>query len=186
MLLPHNRKNSANKDKRRAYGLKAENFKKFPITEKANFEVTLFRAVESGKSRSIDKVIRKISSILPEGEKKKTNLSEINNSQNSFPLKSSDEFVPKKTVQAENSRNSLNSSQTIDEILEDEELSSSEKSKDSSSSEESQEKDIRQIKDETRIGKRVDELPEELRKSLIDEYKVNFVAIEKIDPKQLI
>ena len=30
--------NSANKNKRRAYGLKAENFKKFPITEKANFE----------------------------------------------------------------------------------------------------------------------------------------------------
>ncbi len=163
-----------------------EEMVRFGLSEKANFEVTLFRAVESGKSRSIDKVIRKISSILPEGEKKKTNLSEINNSQNSFPLKSSDEFVPKKTVQAENSRNSLNSSQTIDEILEDEELSSSEKSKDSSSSEESQEKDIRQIKDETRIGKRVDELPEELRKSLIDEYKVNFVAIEKIDPKQLI
>ena len=70
--------------------------------------------------------------------------------------------------------------------MEDEELSSSEKSKDSSSSEESQEKELRQIKDETKIGKRVDELPEGLRKSLIDEYKVNFVAIEKIDPKQLI
>ena len=163
-----------------------EEMVRFGLSEKANFEVTLFRAVESGKSRSIDQVIRKISSIFPEGEKKKTNPSEINNSQNSFPLKSSVEFVPKKTVQADNSRNSLNSSGTTDEILEDEELSSSEKSKDSSSSEEFQEKDIRQIKDETRIGKRVDELPEELRKLLIDEYKVNFVAIEKIDPKQLI
>ena len=70
--------------------------------------------------------------------------------------------------------------------MEDDELSLSEKSKVSPSSEESQEKEIRQIKDETKIGKRVDELPEGLRKSLIDEYKVNFVAIEKIDPKQLI
>ena len=163
-----------------------EEMVRFGLSEKANFEVTLFRAVESGKSRSIDQVIRKISSILPEEEKKKTNPSEINNSQNSFPLKSSVEFVPKKAVQADNSGNSLNSSGTTDEILEDEELSSSEKSKDSSSSEESQEKEIRQIKDETKIGKRVDELPEALRKSLIDEYKVNFVAIEKIDPKQLI
>ena len=163
-----------------------EEMVRFGLSEKANFEVTLFRAVESGKSRSIDHVIRKISSILPEEEKKKTNPSEINNSQNSFPLKSSVEFVPKKAVQADNSGNSLNSSGTTDEILEDEELSSSEKSKDSSSSKESQEKEIRQIKDETKIGKRVDELPEGLRKSLIDEYKVNFVAIEKIDPKQLI
>jgi len=32
----------------------------------------------------------------------------------------------------------------------------------------------------------VDELPEELRKSLVDEFKVNFVSIEQIDPKQLI
>ena len=163
-----------------------EEMVRFGLSEKANFEVTLFRAVESGKSRSIDQVIRKISSILPEEEKKKTNPSEINNSQNSFPLKSSVEFVPKKAVQADNSGISLNSSGTTDGILEDEELSSSEKSKDSSSSEESQEKEIRQIKDETKIGKRVDELPEALRKSLIDEYKVNFVAIEKIDPKQLI
>ena len=101
-------------------------------------------------------------------------------------IKSSDEFVPKKTVQADNAGNPLKSSQTTDEILEDDALSSSEKSKVFPSSEESQEKEIRQIKDETKIGKRVDELPEELRKSLIDEYKVNFVAIEKIDPKQLI
>ena len=114
---------------------------RFGLSEKANFEVTLFRAVESGKSRSIDQVIRKISSIVPEEEKKKLTL-QINNSQNSFPLKSSVEFVPKKAVQADNSRISLNSSGTTDGILEDEELSSSEKSKDSSSSEESQEKDI--------------------------------------------
>jgi len=45
--------------------------------------------------------------------------------------------------------------------------------------------DIRQIQDENEIRKRVDELPKELRKSLVDEFKVNFVSIEQIDPKQL-
>ena len=35
------------------------------LSEKTNFEVTLFRAVESGQSRSIDHVIRKITKVLP-------------------------------------------------------------------------------------------------------------------------
>ena len=48
------------------------------LSEKTNFEVTLFRAVESGKSRSIDQVIRKISKVLPEKElKKKTECAEV-------------------------------------------------------------------------------------------------------------
>ena len=46
--------------------------------------------------------------------------------------------------------------------------------------------DVRQIQDEGEITKRVQDLPDELRKSLVDEFKVNFVSIEKIDPKQLI
>ena len=45
------------------------------LSEKTNFEVTLFRAVESGKSRSIDQVIRRISKVLPaEDFKKKTRI----------------------------------------------------------------------------------------------------------------
>ncbi|MEK9771983.1 MAG: DNA polymerase III subunit gamma/tau [Opitutae bacterium] len=44
------------------------------LSEKANFEVTLFRAVEAGRTRSIDQVIRKISQILPQDSKKKTEL----------------------------------------------------------------------------------------------------------------
>ena len=51
------------------------------LSEKTNFEVTLFRAVESGKSRSIDQVIRKISKVLPEKElKKKTECDEVTDS----------------------------------------------------------------------------------------------------------
>jgi hypothetical protein len=47
-------------------------------------------------------------------------------------------------------------------------------------------KDDRQIQDESEISKRVERLPEKLRKSLVEDYKVNFVSIEKIDSSQLI
>ena len=42
------------------------------LSEKTNFEVTMFRAIEAGKTRSIDQLIRRISGILPEELKKKT------------------------------------------------------------------------------------------------------------------
>ena len=44
------------------------------LSEKSNFEVTLFRAVEAGRIRSIDHVIRKITQITPKDSKKKTTL----------------------------------------------------------------------------------------------------------------
>ena len=50
----------------------------------------------------------------------------------------------------------------------------------------SEPKDDRQIQDESEISKRVEQLPEKLRKSLVEDYKVNFVSIEKIDSLQLI
>jgi DNA polymerase-3 subunit gamma/tau len=41
------------------------------LSEKANFEVTLFRAIEAGRTRSIDQVIRQISKLVPPEAKKK-------------------------------------------------------------------------------------------------------------------
>ena len=49
-----------------------EDLVRMGLSEKTNFEVTLFRAVQSGRSRSIDHVIRKISGLIPEDVKKKT------------------------------------------------------------------------------------------------------------------
>ena len=164
-----------------------EEMVRFGLSEKANFEVTLFRAVESGKSRSIDQIIRKISSILPEEEnKKKTYLSEINSSQNSFTLETSDEFKQKNSLKSVSPRESSRSSQKSDEVLLDQESFLTDNSKDQPNFIESPEKEIRQVEDRAKIKERVDGLPEELRKSLTDIYKVNFVAIEKIDPNQLI
>lgn len=47
-----------------------EEFVRMGLSEKTNFEVTLFRAVEAGRTRSIDNLIRKISKITPSEEKK--------------------------------------------------------------------------------------------------------------------
>lgn len=41
------------------------------LSDKANFEVTLFRGVEAGRSRAIDSVIREISGMVPPSESKK-------------------------------------------------------------------------------------------------------------------
>ena len=41
------------------------------LSDKANFEVTLFRGVEAGRSRAIDSVIREISGMVPSAESKK-------------------------------------------------------------------------------------------------------------------
>ena len=51
-----------------------ENLVRMGLSEKTNFEVTLFRAVEAGRTKSIDHVIRKITNLIPEDIKKKTDL----------------------------------------------------------------------------------------------------------------
>ena len=163
------------------------------LSEKTNFEVTLFRAVESGKSRSIDQVIRKISKVLPDEEsKKKTELtSGIVDKSNTAMTEVAVDVLQKSNTDA----NVINSSGNEDSVFQEKNTSDlSENKKEVSSSFESEQlshqptkkADIRQIQDENEIRNRVDQLPEELRKSLVDEFKVNFVAIEKIDPKQLI
>ena len=161
------------------------------LSEKTNFEVTLFRAVESGKARSIDQVIRKISKVLPQEDiKKKTELNvsgdeQSNSSLSEPPDKSSNIDSDLHAGISTNKRQSGAQPPVIDESSENDNgtISNHHGALDH---EKPKKEDIRQIQDENEIRKRVDELPEELRKSLVDEFKVNFVSIEQIDPKQLI
>ena len=161
------------------------------LSEKTNFEVTLFRAVESGKARSIDQVIRKISKVLPQEDiKKKTELNvsgdeQSNSSLSEPPDKSSNIDSDVHAGISTNKRQSSAQPPVIHESSENDNgtISNHHGALDL---EKPQKEDIRQIQDENEIRKRVDELPEELRKSLVDEFKVNFVSIEQIDPKQLI
>ena len=162
------------------------------LSEKTNFEVTLFRAVEAGKSRSIDQLIRNISKTIPQEEAKKKTLVKSGDSENMVP----DEFSEKSI--------SINQKESLDFDLPKEEKQNThsnpsatecvnydnylplEQKKDDSDEEISVGKEVRQIQDEGQINQMVERLPSKLRKSLIDDYKVNFVSIEKIDPKQLI
>ena len=157
------------------------------LSEKTNFEVTLFRAIESGKSRSIDQVIRKITKIIPEEElKKKTPNKELKKSSTSTSAEPFDNHV-----ELDSDRNLIPSEPEDtkpDKRVEDSSVIDSSGSTEFEEPEKNKSvnKDNRQIQDEAIISDRVKELPEPLRKSLVDDYKVNFVSIEKIDPEQLI
>ena len=158
------------------------------LSEKTNFEVTLFRAVESGKSRSIDQVIRKISKVLPEKElKKKTKFAEVTDHDkqgrpgDTKELSTSLESNPSDIIE----KPPVDSISSVDPVAE-EIVETAEIEKKEITEKSSQPKDDRQIQDESEISKRVEQLPEKLRKSLVEDYKVNFVSIEKIDSTQLI
>lgn len=163
------------------------------LSEKTNFEVTLFRAVESGKSRAIDQVIRQISQSLPHEEiKKKNELTTPVNSK-AYPVTSVsllggeiseiDHVASDKSYINKDSKNPHPISTNLaGNEIEDASLHI----KNETEREDTEKVEARQIHDENEIAQRVEKLPEKLRKSLLDDYKVNFVAIEKIDPKQLI
>ena len=54
-----------------------ESLVKLGLSEKANFQVTIFRAVESARAKSIDQVIRRITQTIPAGAKKKRPKTEV-------------------------------------------------------------------------------------------------------------
>ena len=59
------------------------------LSEKTNFEVTLFRAIEAGRTRSIDQVIRKISGMIPNEKKNNSLKTEIISSPSDSPTSDS-------------------------------------------------------------------------------------------------
>ena len=163
------------------------------LSEKTNFEVTLFRAVEAGKSRSIDQLIRNISKAIPQEEAKKKTVAKTDDPENIAPDEISEKSI------------SINQSESVDidisekedkqdplpnpsatQFANNEDLLPRVQKNDGSDKEITVEKELRQIQDEGHINQMVERLPSELRKLLIDDYKVNFVSIEKIDPEQLI
>ena len=161
------------------------------LSEKTNFEVTLFRAVESGKSRSIDQVIRRISQVLPKGEeKKKPQLIENNHKENTLDSFSEITYETNKQVihseQDGFSKPTELAKKEETPLLVQEADISDNQSHELTAIETSPRESKRQVQDEAEINKRIEELPENLRKSLVEKFKVNFVSIEKIDQDQLI
>ena len=165
------------------------------LSEKTNFEVTLFRAVEAGRTRAIDQVIRKISGMIPDEVKKKTKLiqpvvhpqAEIESaldaeSSSAVPRDADKEIdlIDKELVVEEES----SVSHGIELGAEESEplLSKANQTARNQVVDDSP----RQILDRDKIEEKIADLPNGIRDVLEEKFKADFVSIEKIDESKLI
>ena len=177
-----------------------EDLVRMGLSEKTNFEVTLFRAVQSGRSRSIDHVIRKISGLIPEDVKKKPNLNQVNSASQSkvstaetvqtVEELSKQSIVKKSTLVASGAGDlELNESappsvrDTPDGVVQKEE--EVDNAIETEIPELNKEKP-RQIVDREKIEEKIAELPNGIKNILKDKFQADFVSIEKIDVSKLI
>ena len=174
-----------------------EDLVRMGLSEKTNFEVTLFRAVQSGRSRSIDHVIRKISGLIPEDVKKKPNLNQVNSApQYNVSTAEPVEELPKQSIVGEstlvapgagdlelNESAPLSMGDTPDGVVQKEE--EVDNAFETEIPEPSKEKP-RQIVDREKIEEKISELPDGIKDILKDKFQADFVSIEKIDESKLI
>ena len=177
-----------------------EDLVRMGLSEKTNFEVTLFRAVQSGRSRSIDHVIRKISGLIPEDVKKKPKLNQANSaSQSKVSTAETVQSVaelPKQSIVGEsslvapgagdlelNESAPLSMGDTPDGVVQKEE--EVDNAFETEIPEPSKEKP-RQIVDREKIEEKISELPDGIKDILKDKFQADFVSIEKIDESKLI
>jgi DNA polymerase III subunit gamma/tau len=174
-----------------------EDLVRMGLSEKTNFEVTLFRAVESGRSRSIDQVIRRISGMIPDEVKKKTPSASDNTvskplSEPESPISTESPVLDKQaetegvdSIEEDIPSSSEQSSAEpiIDETVPEHEVGGVEESSESAQSDN---KNPRQIKDSKLIEKRISELPDGIRQIMEEKFQGDFVSIEKIDMEKLI
>ena len=174
-----------------------EDLVRMGLSEKTNFEVTLFRAVQSGRSRSIDHVIRKISGLIPEDVKKKPNLNQVNSApQYNVSTAEPVEELPKQSIVGEstlvapgagdlelNESAPLSMGDTPDGVVQKEE--EVDNAFETEIPQPSKEKP-RQIVDREKIEEKIAELPDGIKDILKDKFQADFVSIEKIDESKLI
>ena len=174
-----------------------EDLVRMGLSEKTNFEVTLFRAVQSGRSRSIDHVIRKISGLIPEDVKKKPKLNQVESaSQYNVSTAEPVAELPKQSIVGEstlvapgagdlelNESAPLSMGDTPDGVVQKEE--EVDNAFETEIPEPSKEKP-RQIVDREKIEEKISELPDGIKDILKDKFQADFVSIEKIDESKLI
>ena len=165
-----------------------EDLVRMGLSEKTNFEVTLFRAVQSGRSRSIDHVIRKISGLIPEDVKKKPKLNQVE-SASQYNVSTAEPVEESTLVAAGAGDLELNESaplsmgDTPDGVVQKEE--EVDNAFETEIPEPSKEKP-RQIVDREKIEEKISELPDGIKDILKDKFQADFVSIEKIDESKLI
>ena len=173
-----------------------ENLVRMGLSEKTNFEVTLFRAVEAGRTKSIDHVIRKITNLIPEDIKKKTDL-ENNQSRFSETKQTVDSektskinqvFSKEELVNEKKYDTSIDNSISVEEDLKPKVKSDSLNTSPNTNNVDGKKIDVntRQVVDREKIESKIAELPKDLRKILEEKFQAEFVSIEKIDMDKLI
>ena len=173
-----------------------ENLVRMGLSEKTNFEVTLFRAVEAGRTKSIDHVIRKITNLIPEDIKKKTDL-ENNQSRFSETKQTVDSektskinqvFSKEELVNEKKLDNSDDNSISVEEDLKPKVKTDSSNTSHNTNNVDGKKIDVntRQVVDREKIESKIAELPKDLRKILEEKFQAEFVSIEKIDMDKLI
>ena len=176
------------------------------LSEKTNFEVTLLRAVEAGKSRSIDQVIRQLSGLVPSVTKKKSKqplASPVkptgtpidtmeqtpaeNLSRSVYDTPSSPVNVTISNPGEALSRQPMESEKSLHEPVDLKKVELEEE--DATVAEESPSKEPmakRRVQDQKLIDQRTEGLPDGVRHVLKNKFRADFVSIEKIDQDLLI
>ena len=159
------------------------------LSDKANFEVTLFRAVEGARSRAIDTVIREISGMVPSGEsKKKTEhvgslSSERSSLQREEPTAAETIPEPASEVQGDPMPAMVEEGSVPEAVAQDRVVSEEPVDEPVMSPSTPIESPV---VDEKLIAERVKALPESTRKILEEDFRARYVAIEKIDREKLL
>ena len=170
-----------------------EDLVRMGLSEKTNFEVTLFRAVEAGRTRSIDQVIRKISGMIPNEKKNNSLKTEIISSPSDSPT--SDSVIhreissQKKGIEVSFDENNSVTDELTDQV--DFEVTSQNINLNEEKSDDSEDKELtnqssRQVVDQEKIKEKIEKLPDGLRGILENRFKAEFVSVEKIDDTKLI
>jgi hypothetical protein len=175
------------------------------LSEKSNFEVTLFRAVEAGRTRSIDHVIRKITQITPKDSKKKTTLVDQQNLETlevdtnivsaTEPPSAEDLSEPNLLVEEITEPNILPKTSRDDpttssnsgspQVLGEESTISAIK-EEAAVTPPNLEKNSLQSTDPELIKQRMEALPKAVREVVDQKFQGEYFAIEKIDRSKLI
>ena len=177
-----------------------EDLVRMGLSEKTNFEVTLFRAVQSGRSRSIDHVIRKISGLIPEDVKKKPNLNQVNSASQSKVSTAetvqtveelSKQSIVKKSTLVASGAGDLELNESASPFVSDTPDGVDQKEEEVENAIETQIPELskekpRQVVDREKIEEKIAELPDGIKDILKDKFQADFVSIEKIDESKLI
>jgi DNA polymerase-3 subunit gamma/tau len=167
------------------------------LSEKVNFEVTLFRAVEAGRTRSIDQVIRKITQVIPKDSKKKTSLEVQSPTTEILVKEKSEDFKPKDVEVTETKKNDPQSDKINNtEDFVDKPVSAQKSISEQISAKESNgpiknlKEDLSQpplqVIDPEQIKIRMEALPKDVREVVDEKFRGEYFSIERIDRIKLI